>query len=116
LRRLTTHFAEQLNINKQQKNNMPTTYISPIQAAREAMRRFDYGGAHQVLVDAVKQNPQRMDLARIANLISPCGMFAEAIDALNRLEGSIEEYQANKPEDEDISCPLNIHQAMPATA
>jgi hypothetical protein len=95
---------------------MPLTEINPIKAAQLLMRQFKYAEAHDVLADAFDKNPSRAELGRIANLISPCGMIPEAIDALNRLEGSIEEYEANKPADEDIGRTVPIGETTPATA
>ena len=79
---------------------MPLTEINPIKAALQLMRQAKYDEAHTLLAGAFKRNPHCEPLARIANLISPCGLIPEAIDALQRFEGRIEEYHANKPVDD----------------
>jgi hypothetical protein len=79
---------------------MPLTEINPIKAALQLMRQAKYDEAHEVLADAFEKNPNHAEVGRIANLISPCGMIPEAIDALQRFEGRIEEYHANKPVDD----------------
>lgn len=47
-------------------------------------------------------NPQRYEMARIFNLLDVCGMESEALRELERLDGSIEAFQHNKPADENI--------------
>ena len=85
---------------------MPLTEINPVQAAREAMRRFDYDRAKTILLDEYERDTHKFELGRIANLIQ-IGMIPEAIDALNRLEGSIDEYKANPPADQPIGKTAN---------
>lgn len=81
---------------------MPLIETNPIKAALEHIRAADYPRAYKTLVDAYNQDPHREELARIANLISPCGMISHAIDALHRLDGNIEAYLADKPVDQQI--------------
>jgi hypothetical protein len=85
---------------------MQMTENNPITAALEHLRRADYAAAHELLVREFDQNPHREELARIANLISPCGMISHAIDALHQIDGSIEAYLADKPVDQSIGAPV----------
>jgi len=62
----------------------------PIKAALEYMRRAKYAEAAALLRCEFDKNPDRTDLARVANMISPCGMIFEAIDALQRMAGNVE--------------------------
>lgn len=67
------------------------------------MRQFQYQAAADLLYAEFEKNTNRTELSRIANLIRPCGMIPEAIDALHRMDSSIEEYKADPPADEPIS-------------
>ena len=89
---------------------MPLIETNPIKAALEYMRAAKYQEAANMLRCEFDKAPHRYELGRIANMISPCGMIAEAIDALHRIDGGIEEYNANPPADEDISqtVPLSV--------
>jgi len=75
-------------------------FVNPIKAALAHMESGDTVQAEKVLKSAFDKNTNRIELARIANMINPCGMYFEALDALRRIDGGIEEYKANKPEDE----------------
>lgn len=79
---------------------MPLIETSPISAALEAMRRFDYAEAKTVLLDEYDRDTNKFELARIANLIE-IGMISEAIEALNTMTG-IEAYMAHPPADMPI--------------
>lgn len=88
---------------------MPLTEINPIKAALLYMRTAKYQEAADLLRCEYDKSPRtREHLARIANMIVPCDMIAEAIDGLNRLEGLIEEYEANTPEDKDIGSCVSV--------
>jgi len=63
---------------------------NPIKAAIEYMRQSKYAEAANLLRCEFDKNPNRIELARVANMISPCGMISEAIDALRRMDGGIE--------------------------
>jgi hypothetical protein len=91
---------------------MPLTQINPVQAAREAMRRFDYAAAKTILIEECERDTHKFELGRIANLIE-IGMIPEAIDALNRMEGSLEDYKAAPPADEPIGCTVQQLNAFP---
>ena len=83
---------------------MPLTETNPIKAALQYMRTAKYKEAADLLRCEYDKSPRtRGHIARIANMIVPCGMIAEAIDALQRIDGGIEDYYANPPADEDIS-------------
>ena len=82
---------------------------NPIKAALENLRRAQYAEAANLLRCEFDKSPRtREHLARIANMITPCGMIAEAIDALQRLDGGIEDYYAHPPADEDIGSRVSI--------
>ena len=73
------------------------------------MRAAQYKEAADLLRCEYDKSPRtREHIARIANMISPCGMIAEAIDALQRIDGGIEAYHANPPADEDIGCVVSL--------
>ena len=82
---------------------MPLLETNPINAALAYMRAAKYQEAANMLRCEFDKAPHRYELGRIANMISPCGMIPEAIDALHRIDGGIEEYTAKPPADEDIS-------------
>jgi len=90
-----------------QKNNMPLLETNPIKAALAYMRAAKYQEAANMLRCEFDKAPHRYELGRIANMISPCGMIAEAIDALHRLDGCVQEYNANPPADEDIGAKVS---------
>ncbi len=60
------------------------TEISPIKAALDAMRRFDYGRAKNILHEEYERDLHQFELGRIANLIQ-LGMIHEAIEALSHV-------------------------------
>ena len=75
---------------------------NPIKDALAHLRAGKHQEAASLLQCEFDKNTNRLELARIANMISPCGMIAEAIVELTRMDGAIEEYQAAPPRDEDI--------------
>ena len=82
---------------------------NPVKAALEYLRRAQYAEAANLLRCEFDKSPRtREHLARIANMITPCGMIAEAIDALHRIDGGIEDYYAHPPADEDIGSRVSI--------
>lgn len=96
-------------------NYMPLIDISPAGAALHFLRRADYPAAVAVLRQAIDAEPasaESADLARIANLITPHGQIAEAIDALNRLTW-LNHYYANVPLDEGIGRTVPIAMPLP---
>lgn len=82
---------------------MPLTEINHIPAALQLMRQFKYHDAAALLYAEFEKNTNRTELATIANMIHPCDMIPEAIDALHHMNSNLEEYKANPPADEDIS-------------
>lgn len=54
------------------------------------MRAARYNDAANHLRWEYDKDPQKFELGRIANMITPCGMISEAIDALQRLDGTVE--------------------------
>ena len=88
---------------------MPLAEINPIKAALDLARNCKYQAAADLLYEEYEKDTHRFNLAQLANMLEN-GMTAEAIDGLHRLDGSIEEYKANPPADEDISqtVPLSV--------
>lgn len=92
---------------------MPLIEVNPIPAALELMRQFKYDEAAAVLYAEYESDPKQEAILRVANLIRPCEMYAEAIDALQRMAGSIEHYYKNPPADENIGCTAQQHNQFP---
>ena len=82
----------------------------PTDIETEALNLLQHGQTHeavQALHRVINRNPAlHWDLARILNLIEPCGMIEAAKDGLRRRinQRFVEqcEYQMHKPMDEDI--------------
>jgi len=91
---------------------MPLTEINPIKAALELARNCKYQEAADLLYEEYEKDTHRFNLAQLANMLEN-GMTAEAIDGLQRLDGSIEEYKANPPADEPIGCTVQQHNQFP---
>ena len=91
---------------------MPLTEINPIKAALELARNCKYQEAAALLYAEYEKATYRLNLAQLANMLEN-GMTAEAIDGLQRLDGSIEEYKANPPADEPIGCTAQQHNQFP---
>jgi hypothetical protein len=82
--------------------------MTPIHKALDLLQCGEKVAAHLLLADEFNRNPHRENIGRIANLIAPCDMIPEAIDALQRLQGNIEDYRANAPQDECIGADVRI--------
>ena len=70
---------------------MPLIETNPIMAALDYLQCGNPLAAHLVLANEFDRQPNRVEIGRIANLIAPCQMIPEAIDALQRINGNIED-------------------------
>lgn len=81
-------------------------------AALELLRRGETHAAHLALANHFDHHPGEFELMQIANLIHPCAMFSEAMDALQRRK--LAAYAANRPADADIGRTVPAGSTVPA--
>ena len=93
---------------------MTNIQTNPVKIAIEHLRVAKFSEAHKVLATAYHQHPSNFELMRVANLISPCGMINQALDALLRIEGSIDAYLNNPPPDEEIGIKTCVAARLPS--